>query len=338
MTPDNPKQRLILPFFLLALLLILVCALLTLTQGRFATGLADLPAALMDRAEVTDTGFAVRQLRLPRAVMAVLAGAALGVAGALMQAMTRNPLADPGLTGVTAGAAFAVVLGFTLLGVPQGGLLILGTVGGALSGALTFALAAQRGFNPAHLILAGVAVAAFCLSGINVLLLLGATSMNSAWFWLVGGLANRTWQDVGYLWPMVLPVLILAWLLSRRLDLLLLDDDTSRGIGLHAGRWRLIFGLCSVVLTAGCVATCGPIGFIGLLAPHVARMGLGGAVAHRLLIPASALAGAAILSVADALAASRLIFPTEIPTGIPAILIGAGMFLLLFRNGLRVGR
>lgn len=312
-------------------LLILICAGFTLMQGGLALSLRDLPGALTARGDLGDAAFAVQQLRLPRVVMALLAGAALGVAGVLLQAMTRNPLADPGLTGVTAGAAFAVVAGFTLLHLPQPGLLVIGTLGGALAGGLTFAMAARGGFDPGQLILAGVAVGMFCLSGIGVLMLLGAGSMNSTWFWLVGGLANRTWADIRHLWPLVLPVCVLVWMWSRRLDLLLLDDDTSRGLGLDATRWRLVFGLGAVVLTAGTVATCGPLGFVGLLGPHLARLALG-QVAHRWLLPASALAGAAILSLADALAASRLVFPTEIPTGIPAILIGAAMFLALFRR------
>ena len=310
------------------------CGVFLLTYGSAFFTAGDLPAALFGNPDTSDAAFVVQHLRLPRVLMGFAVGAALGVAGAIMQAITRNPLGDPSLTGVTGGAAAAVIFAFVLANASVGSLMIWGTLGGLAGAAVTFALARQTNYSPVHLILAGMAVSLFCLALIHAFMLANSQSLNSTYFWLIGNLANRTWEDVSLVAPMVAIGLVAAMLFSNHLNILMLDEDTARARGLAVGRWRLGFGFLSVVLTAGCVATCGPITFIGLVAPHVARQVLGirgGAADHRILLPVTALLGAAILSLTDTIAVSRML-GSEVPTGLLSILVGGAAFLILFKR------
>lgn len=312
------------------------CSVFLLSYGSVFASLSQLPAALWGDADSSDAAFVVQELRLPRALMGLLVGAALGTAGAIMQAITRNPLGDPSLTGVTGGAAAAVVFAFLILNAPVGTLMFWGTLGGVSGAAITFSLARQTNYSPIHMTLAGMAVSLFCLSLIHSIVLAKSQSLNSTYFWLIGNLANRTWQDVGLVWPLVVGGLAGAIVFSSHLNVLMLDEDSARARGLAVTPWRLFFGMVSVILTAGCVATCGPISFIGLVAPHLARQIIGakhGAADHRVLLPVTALLGAFVMSLTDALSVSRML-GSEVPTGLLSILVGGAAFLLIFKRRL----
>lgn len=318
----------------LAIVALAVSMIFILSQGSLFSSLSELPSALFGDSETSNEAFVVQDLRLPRALMGLLVGAALGIAGTIMQAITRNPLGDPSLTGVTSGAAASVVFAFLFLKVAVGALVIWGIAGGLIGAAITFMLARQTNYSPVHITLAGVAVSMFFLALINGLILIHGQSLNGSYFWLIGNLAARTWRDVELVWPLVLIGLVVSSIIAGHLNILMLDEDNARARGLDVTRWRLFFGLITVMMTAVCVATCGPISFLGLVAPHVTRLSLGRhelAMDHRLLIPLSALVGASLMSLTDALAVSRIL-GSEVPTGLLSILIGGFFFLGLFKK------
>ncbi|GAA3561830.1 MULTISPECIES: FecCD family ABC transporter permease [Marinobacter] len=315
---------------LFCLLLAAAATLISLAWGERWLAPQQVLQALRDSGDGVD-GFVVQQLRLPRAVTAVLVGAALGMAGTLVQSITRNPLGTPDLMGVSAGASFAIVLGYLVLGLPPATLLPLGTAGGFAAGLLTFAVAWQTRLNPTYLLLAGMSIALFFFAAITLLLVTADTGANGIYYWLTGSLMNRTWDHVHQLYPLVVPGLVLGMAFARVLDLLTLDELTTAAVGLPVQRWRLVLGLLAVVLTAATVAVAGPIGFVGLVAPHLVRLALrrsaGGALPHRWLLPLSALTGAALVALADCVA--RLV---GVPVGILCVLLGGPLLVLLVRR------
>lgn len=273
--------------------------------------------------------FVVQELRLPRFICGALAGAALGMAGTIVQSVTRNPLASPSLMGVSSGAAFAIVVSITLFDFSTSNMLFFGTAGGLLAGLLTFAIAWKTHLSPIHLTLSGMSITLFFMAGITILLVSISADVNGIYYWLTGNLANKTWEHVHQLWPYVVIGLLLGFSFARPLNLLMLDDLSSRALGLNIHWWRLALGLVAVILTASTVAIAGPIPFIGLISPHIVRLSLPAKIAsnHQLLLPLSALIGATLVSVADIFAKQQ-----TIPVGILCILVGGPLFLYLVRK------
>ena len=279
----------------------------------------------------SDADVIVRELRLPRTVVALLVGSCLGVAGALMQGHTRNALAEPGIFGVSSGAALAVVLGIQL-GIADSA---AATVWCALLGAVVATAAVQRlatrgaGASPVALALTGAAVAAMLSALTSGIVLLDAETLDGYRFWAVGSVAGRGFDVAGQVLPFALAGMALALLNARSLDLLALGDDVAASLGLSIRRARLV-GLAAIgLLTAAGVAACGPISFLGLLAGHVARR-ISGASNVR-LIPASALVGAAALVLADLV--GRLAGGTgEVQAGVVLGLVGAPLFVMVVRR------
>ncbi len=318
-------------------LVLTLLALLGLTvAASLAIGAKPIPLGLVWQAIWSPTGteddVVVRALRAPRTVLGVGVGIALGVAGALMQGHTRNPLADPGLLGVSAGAAFLVVVGIHSLGVTS----LSGYVWFAFAGAfgasvLVFVLGSlgRGGATPVTLALAGVAVSAFLGALTSALILADTATLDAYRFWAVGSLAGRDAAVAGQVVPFLLAGLALAAANARALNLLVLGEDVARGLGqnLAVARWT---GLLAItLLTGAAVAACGPIGFVGLVVPHVARFCTG--PDHRWLLPASGLAGAVLLLAADVV--GRVVVPPgELQVGIVLGLVGAPFFVALVRR------
>lgn len=274
----------------------------------------------------------VRELRLPRTLVALVVGAALGVAGAQLQGLTRNPLADPGLLGVSAGAALAVVSTSTVLGVGGSAGQALAAVLGALAATVAVWLLAGRGRSsgsPLPLVLAGVALTALLGSITTVLVLLDAQTLDEYRFWAVGSVAGRDLDLLTSVAPLLVVGVVLAAVCARILDLLALGEDLARGLGARVAWGRGGAVLSSTLLTAASVAVAGPLVFVGLVAPHVAR-GLVGA-SHRWLLPSSALLGALLLVVSDVV--GRVVArPAEIQVGIVTALVGAPFLVALVRR------
>jgi iron complex transport system permease protein len=319
----------------LVALLILVLVVLLAFAASLALGSRWLGLGAVVRALGPSTGteadVIVRDLRLPRTVVAVLVGLCLGIAGALMQGHTRNALAEPGLFGVSSGAALAVVVGL------QTGLAtsIGSTVWCALIGALIATFGVQRlasrgsGATPVGLALTGAAVAAMLSALTSAIVLLDADTLDGYRFWAVGSVAGRGFDVAVQVLPFAVAGLVLAVLNARSLDLLALGDDVAAGLGLSIHRARLV-GLVAIgLLTAAGVAACGPIGFLGLLSGHVARRIFGARNAW--LIPAAGLIGAATLVLAD-LAGRLLGGAGEVQAGVVLGLVGAPLFIVVVRR------
>ncbi|KPB33267.1 iron-dicitrate ABC transporter permease FecC [Pseudomonas amygdali] len=279
--------------------------------------------------------YIVAQLRVPRALCAALVGACLGVAGALMQGITRNRLASPSLFGVTAGAALGLALFSTgLVALPfPGGALLMTCLGGALAWITVFSLGGA--WSPAtaqgRLVLAGVAVAALCAALTRLTVILVEAQAQSVLNWLAGSLANVGATQLQLLWPCTLIGLVLAIACAPRLNLINLGEDAARSLGVRIGALRLLVFVVSLLLVGASVCAVGPIAFVGLIAPNIARQWLGND--YRWLIPISAGLGAAIVLASD-LISRAVAFPVETPAGVVTALIGAPFFLFLARRAL----
>lgn len=281
----------------------------------------------------SDATAIVRDLRVPRTILGALVGAALGVAGAVMQGITRNPLAEPGILGINAGAALAVVIAISAFGVQGAGAYVpFALAGAAGTAALVFLLggAGPGGPTPIRLALAGAVVMALLTSLTSALLVFDAQTLDEYRFWLVGSIAGRD----ASVWRTVAPVLIAGGLIAAasgaRLNALALGDDLARGHGVRVGRVRAAAGFGSVLLAGGAVAAAGPIAFVGLAVPHVVRAITG--PDYRWIIPFAAVLGAAFLLAADTFG-RIVVVPAELEVGIVTALIGAPFFIWLVRRG-----
>ncbi|MDN3516661.1 iron ABC transporter permease [Aquisalimonas lutea] len=332
----SPGERLalLLPVRALLVLALLGVVLLTViavsaANGSYPVPLADVFAVLSGgSASDPQLGLIVREFRLPRTLAAALAGTLLAVSGACLQAVTRNPLADPSLVGVSQGAAVAVLLVLIVLpGLPGGAVPAAAVLGAFAVAAIMYALMGRDGAGTIRFILTGIGVGAF-LSGVSSLLLTYGKLewVMPALVWLAGSVHAAGWGEVAMLaaWTaVVLPVMLAA---SRGLNALLLGGDVAAGLGLPVRRALVITVAAAVAAGAGAVAAVGTLGFAGLVAPHVARLLVG--ERQGTLLVASALVGAVLVAAADTV--GRLAFaPVQIPAGIITALIGVPYFLLL---------
>ncbi|MGE3077057.1 MAG: FecCD family ABC transporter permease [Dehalococcoidia bacterium] len=271
----------------------------------------------------------VWQIRFPRLLDAMLVGAALAVAGSLLQGVTRNPLADPTILGVTAAAGLASALAIVINPqIPQWGIAAACAGGGLVGAAILFVVAYQGAVSPVRLALAGVALSALFGAAIVGLLSSSRTFLQTSLGFLAGGLYGSEWRDLRAMLPYLVPGFIGAMLLSGRLNILTLGDEVAAGLGVVTDRTRLAILAVVGILTAGAVATAGLVSFVGLVCPHIARYTVGSD--NRLVIPISAIYGAVLVSGAD-LAARLIIEPSEVPMGIITAGIGAPFLLYLVR-------
>ncbi|WP_440710788.1 FecCD family ABC transporter permease [Herbiconiux sp. YIM B11900] len=273
----------------------------------------------------------VLDLRVPRTIIGLVAGAALGLAGALMQGLTRNPLADPGLLGVNAGASLAVVTAIAAFGVTApSGYIWFAFIGAALAAVLVYAVASGRnGPTPLSLTLAGAAVTAVLTSLITLVLLRDLDTLGQYRFWSVGSLVGRDAGTALALAPFLIVGAVVALLLGRSLNGLALGDDVARGLGQRVGLTRMIAGAAIILLCGSATSLAGPLVFVGLVVPHVARRMIG--PDFRWILAYSMPLGAILLVLADTL--GRLIAqPAELEAGIVVAVIGAPVLIVLVRR------
>lgn len=271
--------------------------------------------------------FIIHEYRLPRILLAWLVGSGLAVSGGVIQGVIRNPLAAPDVVGVTGGAGLvAATLLMLYPKVPSLAVPVAAFIGGLSAAALVYILAYRRGAQPARLALVGVAVSAVCASGIKFLMTRYPAQVNTALGWLSGTLYGRDWSHIQQVLPWLFVLIPVCLLLARQLDVLALGDDVATSLGDRVERNRLVLLLCGVALASVSVAVSGTIGFVGLIAPHMARRLVG--PKHGLLLPASGLVGAILVLVADSIGRGARP-PVEIPAGLITALIGAPYFLYL---------
>ncbi|SCF25856.1 FecCD family ABC transporter permease [Micromonospora chokoriensis] len=314
-----------------AALVLLLTVLASFAVGSRQLGIDQVWHALV-APDGGDASTIVRELRMPRTALGLAVGLALAVAGVLFQALTRNPLAEPRILGISAGASFGVVLAISVFGISTlAGYVWFGIAGALVAGLLVFAIATRTrdGASPVTLALVGAALDASLASGVYALLSIDARTFEEYRFWVVGGLSGRDLSVSAQVLPFVLAGLVLAALVARGLDALALGDDVAKGLGHRIGLVRLGGGIAAVLLTGAAVAAAGPVAFVGLAVPHLARALVG--ADHRWTLVVSALLGPALLLGADII--GRVVAPPgEIPAGIVTALIGAPLLAVLVRR------
>lgn len=325
----NPGRGRIALVLLLFLVLALAGGVISMMMGSVEIPLQEILGAL---AGAGGTHAQILwNIRLPRTLVAALVGIDLALAGTILQAIMKNPLADPHIIGISSGAGLMGIL--VLLLFPEHSELVtpaafVGAMGAAV---LIYLLAWKNGIQPIRIILAGVAVSAFFGAGISALMILYSDRVHNALMWMVGGLSARSWPHVAMLWPYTLVGFVLAVIAARHLNILQLGDAMARSLGMRVELTRLALTAVAAILAASAVAVVGLLGFVGLIVPHVARLLVGSD--HRALLPAAALLGAATLLYRDTFA--RVAFaPVELPVGIIMAALGAPFFLFLLRRQL----
>ena len=273
----------------------------------------------------------IRTVRLPRVICGIFVGAALASAGAVMQGLTQNPLASPGILGVNAGAAFAVVLAVFILGNPPLSTYAIFAMIGAAGGAVVvygLASAGRGGATPLRLTLAGVIVTAFIAAFTTAILITDQDTLDQIRFWTVGSLSGREWRLLGWTAPYMAAGVVAALVLARQITTISLGRDVAAGLGQNTALVRGLASAAVILSAGGAVALAGPVGFVGLIAPHAARFVVG--TDYRWILPYSALAGALIVVGGDA-AARVVIRPQELPVGVMMGIAGAPFFVYLAR-------
>ncbi len=314
--------------FLCSLCLLFSVSLLSIRYGSVNYAVSEIIGAV-SAAETTAARTVIMHIRLPRTLIAIMVGANLAMSGALLQAVMRNPLADPGLTGVSAGAGLAAVT--IMLTLPQltRFVPIAAFLGGIMAAFMVYVLAWKRGIDPIRIILAGVAVNAILGGGLALLSVLYSDRIQNVIMWLNGTVAGRSWYQAGTLLPYSLIGLIAAMLCVNTANVLLLGDDVAKNLGIRVNAARVILSLVAAFLAGISVAMVGLIGFVGLVVPHISRLLVG--TDYRFLLPLSAVLGAALLVMADT-GARAAFSPVELPVGILMAIIGGPFFLYLLRR------
>lgn len=305
--------------------------------GRYQVGVDRVAAILL--AQIVDIAAfwtpvdaqIVTAVRLPRIISAALVGAGLGICGAALQGIYRNPLVDPSIVGAAPGAAFGGALSILLVG--GGGWILVGFAftGGLLALALVHLIAGSSGrLTVLALVLAGVVVGAFFGAMVSLTQYLAnpETTLPAIVYWLMGSFATANWDRLGFISPFIAAGALVLLLLRHRIDVLSLGDEEARSLGVDVTLNRCVILVVVAVVTGAVVATCGIVGWVGLLAPHLARMLVG--PAHRYLLPAAALTGAIILIVVDTLA--RTLTAAEVPLSVLTAVIGTPVFAVLLNR------
>lgn len=317
-------------------LIVALCLLVGVLLWSITLGAADITPEVVYEAllKFDNSNFEhliIQTVRLPRVLAGVVVGGALAVAGAIMQGLTRNPLADSGILGINSGAAFAVVLTVFLLGNPPLSVYALaGFAGAGIAAALVYFLGSigRGGITPLKLTLAGVILTSF-ISALTTAILIGdQETLEKIRFWTAGSLAGRDMAILAQTAPWIGIGLAGALLISRQLTIMSLGEDVAQGLGQNTMRVKSIAAVLVVLLAGGAVALAGPIGFVGLVVPHIVRFVVG--IDYRWVLPYSAVFGALMVTVADVLA-RIVIRPQELPVGAMMALIGAPFFVYLAR-------
>jgi iron complex transport system permease protein len=325
-----PRSRSYLALYSGLALLLVLAVWASLALGYRIYGPADLWAAANGTAPL-ETLSVIRDLRLPRAVIAPLVGAALGVAGVIVQTLSRNRIAAPDTLGLNAGAAFAVVLASAGLGVSSlMGLSAAAAVGALLTSFLVFGIAsAAGGLSPLRIVLVGVSIAGLFSALVDMVLTVREAELDQLLFWLAGAVVDRPLEIVATGGPAIAIGLILAFWLSPALDIMQTDDNTARGLGLPVELVRAVSFLAIALLTGAAVAMAGPVAFVGLVVPHAARRLAGLRHAHQ--VAAAALVGAIYATAADVVA-RFVIYPMEAPVGAVTAVIGGFVLVVLLKR------
>ncbi|MGW2060087.1 FecCD family ABC transporter permease [Streptomyces sp. NPDC001937] len=314
-----------------AVLALLVAVLLSLAVGARTIA----PSAVLDallHGGHSDAAEVIRQLRVPRTLIGLMVGVALALAGTVLQGITRNPIADPGILGISQGASVGVVLAIAYAGIHTlTGYVWFAFAGAAVASVAVYAIASRGrgGATPVKLALGGAAINALLVSVTMAVLTTKASALDEFRFWQVGSISGREAEVAQQIWPFLLVGTVLVLSVARGLDALALGEDVAKGLGQKVATVRIVGGVGATVLTGVGVAAAGPIAFIGLAVPHIARAVVGSD--HRWVLPMAALIGPVMLLVSDVI--GRIVFPPgEVPAGVMTALIGVPFLVALVRR------
>ena len=303
-------------------------AFLSLTKGSSVITMSQIVELLLNPGMDPQSQI-IWNIRMPRTIVGALVGINLSLSGAILQAIMRNPLADPHIIGISSGAGLAGVVIMILFPALEYLITPVAFVGAMLAAICIYILAWKNGIKPVRIILAGVAVSAFLSAGISGLMIFYSDRVHGALMWMVGGLAARSWPHVSIILPYAAIGLVLALASASYLNILQLGDEMARGLGVNVEVTRIVMTAIAALLAASAVSVVGLLGFVGLVVPHAARLLIGSD--YRFLLPAAALLGVAIVTLSDTFA--RVIFaPIELPVGIIMAFLGAPFFLFLLRR------
>ncbi|WP_339207069.1 iron ABC transporter permease [Paenibacillus sp. FSL K6-3182] len=312
--------------------LLLIGMLVSILYGIHLFELKDLWRAYT-QFDGSDAHLIIRNTRVPRALIAAAVGASLAIAGAIMQVLTKNPLASPSIFGINSGAVLFIVVSLAMLGssLTMNGMVWIALAGAATTSLLVFTLGMQgrSGFEPIKLTLAGASVAAFASSLSSGIMLINKESLDSALFWMVGSVSGRQLTHLTIVFPYMLLGWVLALLMAGSLNVMALGDDSAKGLGQRMMLIRVVSVLAVVLLAGSSVAVAGPIAFIGLIVPHLCRYIFGND--YRWLLPYCGLVGAILLVFAD-IASRFILMPKEVPVGVATALIGVPFLIYVARR------
>jgi iron complex transport system permease protein len=320
-------RRLAVP--LLALLALGATLVIGIAVGPVYISPATVWDALLGRAEGTSSVI-VNDIRLPRVLVGAMVGASLAMSGAILQGVTRNPLADPHIFGISGGAGVVAVAAIVFFpGLPLGVVQPLAFLGGLTAGGLAYVMAWRGGASPARLALAGIAVTSMLTAVTSAILVTSSFSAQIGLRWLIGGLLGRNWEDFRLLVPYFVVGSTIAVLMARQLNVIALGDEIATSLGQRVERTRLLLTATAALLASSAVSIAGLVGFVGLIVPHLVRLVAGND--YRFIVPTSALFGAVLLTLADTVA--RTAFdPRELPVGVVTAIMGGPVFILLVRR------
>lgn len=275
----------------------------------------------------------IQSVRLPRALIAAAVGASLAVSGVLLQTLTKNPLASPDIFGVNAGAGVAVVVAVTIFQLQNLQIFTwISFLGAAIAAVSVYTVGSlgREGLTPMKLTLAGAALTAMFASFTQGLLVMNEAALEQVLFWLAGSVSGRELENLIVVFPYLLVGMLGAMIISGKMNVMNMGEDVARGLGLNTGKIKIMAGIIVILLSGGAVAVAGPIGFIGIVVPHLTRAVTG--IDHRWVIPFSALFGGILLLVAD-IASRYIIMPQEVPVGVMTAIIGTPFFIYIARRG-----
>ncbi|AVP53649.1 FecCD family ABC transporter permease [Clostridium tetani] len=313
---------------LLSFLLLISLIVITIGMGSVNLPIGDIIDVFLGKGSKINESI-IMDMRLPRIILAVFVGAGLSISGALLQSVMKNPLADPGITGVSSGGSLAAIL--IMLYFPQmyKALPLIAFLGSILACTIVFFLSWDNGIKPMRVILSGVAVNAMFLGATSLLAILNTEKIQGVLLWVNGSIAYRGWREVSYFLPYCIIGILLSFFCIRGANILALGDDVATNLGVNVNRTRILISVVAVFLAGISTSAVGIIGFIGLIVPHICRLILG--YDYKTLVPLSAILGGTILLLADTLA-RYIARPIELPVGVLMSMIGGPFFLFLLRR------
>ncbi|MFS1518853.1 FecCD family ABC transporter permease [Bacillus sp. SCS-151] len=314
-----------------SLCILLLCIGLSIILGYTDTGVQTAIEAFQ-QFDGSNEHIIIQQVRLPRALIAAVIGSSLAIAGALMQALMKNPLASPDIIGINAGASFFIVVALMVFSVNSlQAYTWIAFAGAAFASCIVYVFSSSgTGLTPMKLTLAGAAIAALFSSLTQGLLVMDESALDQALFWLAGSVQGRDLDIFFSVYPYLIGATVLAFIISPKINVLTMGEDVARGLGLRTGVVNLTMTFCFVLLAGGSVAVAGPIGFIGIIIPHIVRTLVGND--FRWILPYCGVLGGILLLLAD-IGARYVIMPEEVPVGVMTAFIGTPFFIYIARKG-----